>query len=283
MTHRHSDDALSFSAQEYEEFCVFLQGSCGIELGQNKQYLVATRMRRIMVGLQISKLAQLTDLIKKSEQRLLRQSVIDAMTTNETFWFRDNYPFEYFGTKLLSLFQSEKPGSSIKVWSAACSFGQEPYSLSMVTEEFNRKPGTRPLTVDILATDLSSAVLDHARAGIYDRISIARGLAAERKTQFFEQIDEDNWRIKGLIKNRVQFRPVNLQDSFLSLGKFDVIFCRNVLIYFSQDLKADILRKLHGQLQRGGYLFLGSSEGLTGVAELFEMVDCAPGLVYRAI
>jgi chemotaxis protein methyltransferase CheR len=283
MNQRPSDETLHFSSQEYDEFCAFLQSSCGIDLGHNKQYLVATRMRRIMASLHLSHLAQLTELIKKADQRQLRQSVIDAMTTNETFWFRDNYPFEYFGAKLLPRMQSEKPSSTLKVWSAACSYGQEPYSLSMVIEEFNKRPGGRPLNVDILATDLSSAVLEHARTGIYDRISITRGLSFERKKQFFEPIDEDNWRLNSSIKNRVQFRPLNLQDSFYLLGKFDVIFCRNVLIYFSQELKADILRKLHGQLHTGGFLFLGSSEGLTGVAELFEMVDCAPGLAYKAI
>ena len=283
MSHGFSDDVQPFSSREYDEFCVFLQSCCGIDLGQNKQYLVATRMRRIMIGLELTRLGQLTELIKKADQRQLRQSVIDAMTTNETFWFRDNYPFDYFGAKILPRLQNEKLGSPVKIWSAACSFGQEPYSLSMVIEEFNKKPGARPIAAEILATDLSSAVLDHARAGVYDRISITRGLSLERKTQFFEQVDEDNWRVKNNIKTRVQFRPVNLQDAFYTLGKFDVIFCRNVLIYFSQELKADILRKLHGQLQRGGILFLGSSEGLTGVAELFEMVDCAPGLAYRAI
>lgn len=283
MTLPSAGDTLQFSVQEYDDFCAFLQSSCGIELGQNKQYLVATRMRRIVLGLQFSRLSQLTELIKKPDQRQLRQSVIDAMTTNETFWFRDTYPFDYLGSKLLPLLQAEKPLGPVKIWSAACSFGQEPYSLSMVVEEIGKKSGGKPLAVEILATDLSSAVLDHARAGIYDRISIARGLSSERKMQFFEQVGEDSWSVKPAIKARVQYRPLNLQDSFYLLGKFDVIFCRNVLIYFSQDLKAEILRKLHAQLHRGGILFLGSSEGLTGVAELFEMVDCAPGLAYRAI
>lgn len=283
MSQRPLDEPLHFSSQEYDDFCAFLQSSCGIDLGHNKQYLVATRVRRIMVSLQLTKLAQLTELIKKVDQRQVRQSVIDAMTTNETFWFRDNYPFEYFGNKLLPRLQAQKPGNTIKIWSAACSYGQEPYSLSMVVEEFNKRPGIKPLAVDILATDLSSAVLEHARTGVYDRISITRGLTTERKVQFFEAVDEDNWRLKSNVKHRVQFRPLNLQDSFYLLGKFDVIFCRNVLIYFSQELKTEILRKLHGQLNPGGFLFLGSSEGLTGVADLFEMVDCAPGLAYKTV
>lgn len=283
MTHPPNDDTLHFSMQEYDEFCAFLQGSCGIELGHNKQYLVATRMRRIMASSQLSRLSQLTELIKKPDQRQLRQSVIDAMTTNETFWFRDNYPFEYLGGKILPRLHAEKLTGSIKIWSAACSYGQEPYSLSMVVEEYNKKPAARSVSVDITATDLSSAALEAARSGLYDRMSIARGLSVERKNQFFEPVDAENWRVKTNVKSRVQFRPLNLQDPFYLLGKFDVIFCRNVLIYFSQDLKAEILRKLHGQLNRGGFLFLGSSEALTGVAELFEMIDCAPGLAYKAL
>ena len=205
------------------------------------------------------------------------------MTTNETFWFRDVYPFEYLAKVLLPELAKRKPNEKVRIWSAACSSGQEPYSISMVVEESMRgKLVGRGCDAEILATDLSASVLDIATQGIYDRPSLLRGLSTERARDFFVQQDDDNWRVKDSVRNRVRFRPLNLQESFFLLGKFDIIFCRNVLIYFSSELKLEILRKLHANLQPGGILFLGSSENIAGLNDLYEMVSCNPGLAYRA-
>lgn len=213
----------------------------------------------------------------------LKQQVIDAMTTNETFWFRDTYPYDYLKSTLLGEAMTEKGFGSIKVWSAACSSGQEPYSISMTVEEFRRQNmGNLPRQVDIVATDLSSAILQQAKTAEYDKMSVLRGLTPERLDAFFDKLPNDLWRVKPAVKNRVQFRSLNLQDSFSTLGKFDMIFCRNVLIYFSAELKEDILRRMHQILKPGGMLILGSSEGLAGAADLFEMVHCKPGIMYRA-
>jgi chemotaxis protein methyltransferase CheR len=277
------DDTIHINAQEYSSFCGFLQKNCGIDLGQNKQYLVATRVRRIIHGNNIASLSELITLIQQPSQRLLRQQVIDAMTTNETFWFRDGYPFDYLLNKLLPQLHKEKIGGNLRIWSAACSSGQEPYSISMMVEDFYKKnPSARSQGLEIVATDLSSVILEQAKSGIYDKISISRGLSLERMEQFFEKSEADTWRAKNSIRDRISFRALNLQDSYYMMGKFDVIFCRNVLIYFSQELKTDILRKLHGQLNKNGVLFLGSSESLTGVSDCFDMIDCAPGVAYRA-
>ena len=282
MSNFGRDHTIHIDAQEYASFCIFLQQTCGIDLGQNKQYLVATRVRRIIVEQKLQSLAELTALIQQPGARSVRQQVIDAMTTNETFWFRDNYPFDYLLNTCLPQLAKDKYGAPLKIWSAACSSGQEPYSLSIVAEEFFRRTNNRTMTIDIVATDLSSTILEQAKNGIYDRLSITRGLSSERMNQYFDQLDPDSWQAKPAIRDRIQFKALNLQDSFFLMGKFDIIFCRNVLIYFSQELKTEILKKLHAQLNKNGILFLGSSESISGVIDHFDMVDCNPGVAYRA-
>ncbi len=284
MSRLKGGDSLNLDAHEYQAFSAFLRVACGIDLGANKQYLVSTRVRRILVEHNLHSLAELTKLIQQDGQRSLRQKVIDAMTTNETFWFRDSYPFEYLGKTLLpSLAKQQKSQEKTRIWSAACSSGQEPYSISMVVEEGMRGIfSTRCSDADILATDVSASVLDSAKLAVYDRLSLVRGLSSQRTNDFFLQIDADSWRLKDSVRNRVRFRQLNLQESFYLLGRFDVVFCRNVLIYFSTELKAEILRKIHGVLNPGGVLFLGSSESISGLSDLYEMVNCNPGVAYRA-
>lgn len=278
-----ADELPQLSAQEYQEFGSFLRAAAGIDLGAHKQYLVATRTRRILAQHQLTSVGDLLARIKINSDRILRQQVIDAMTTNETYWFRDEYPFSYVAHTLLPEHAQLRASAPFRIWSAACSSGQEPYSLSIIAQEFlKRKKSAWHFDVEILATDLSSAMLDSARQGTYDRSSIIRGLSEERTRQFFVQETEQSWTLIPEIRNRVRFRPLNLQESFRMLGRFEVIFCRNVLIYFSPTLKQEILIKIHGQLQPGGLLFLGSSESISGLGHLFEMVYCKPGVAYRA-
>lgn len=270
--------------KEFERFRVFLQEACGIFLAENKQYLVTTRIRKILSDNQLDSLSALVDQMRQSRHSKLRDQVIDAMTTNETFWFRDTYPYEYLSRELFMALQEKRDFGPIRIWSAACSSGQEPYSISMIAEECRRSnPGAFKRNVEIVATDLSSSMLDQAKSGEYDRMSVVRGLSRERLDAYFDKLPDDIWRVKPLISDRVQFRPLNLMDSYTGMGKFDIIFCRNVLIYFSGDLKHDILKRLHAALKPNGILFLGSSEGLAGAADLFEMVHCNPGIMYRAL
>ncbi|WP_083608013.1 CheR family methyltransferase [Teredinibacter haidensis] len=274
---------VQLDTREFQEFRDFLQTVAGIDLGHNKQYLVATRIRRILIDYECETLGVLTKLIKNAANREVRQKVIDAMTTNETFWFRDGYPFEYLRKTVLPEMVENNRGGRFRIWSAACSSGQEPYSLSIVAEEYIRGAfGISNLPLDIVATDLSSQILDNAKRGEYDRLSITRGLSEQRLRDYFDHFSSDCWRVKPPIGRRVTFKPLNLQDSYLLLGKFDVIFCRNVLIYFSADLKRDILTRMHAVMKPGGYLFLGSSESIAGTSDLFEMIHCNPGVVYKA-
>lgn len=270
------------SPKEYTDFCDFLRVTSGITLGNNKQYLVTTRVRRILIEHNLPDLASLTERITKPGESSLRQKVVDVMTTNETFWFRDNYPFEYLSKQVVPEFAKINQGGKIKIWCAACSTGQEPYSISMLFEEQLKNRFSNTLDAEILATDVSTSALESARKGHYDRISLVRGLSMERTKLFFSQVDEETWKISDQIKKRVRFRPFNLQESYFLLGKFDVVFCRNVLIYFSQDLKAEILKKIHSALSPGGILFLGSSESISGLNDHFEMIHCNPGVAYRA-
>ncbi len=271
---------------EFDQFRQFLEDACGISLGDNKQYLVTNRMRRLMDDHKISNFGELVRNLKLGINRKLKEQVIDAMTTNETFWFRDIYPYDHLKNILFPQLMSgnNKMFGPIRIWSAACSSGQEPYSISIMAEEFKYKNmGTLPRQIQVVATDLSTTVLDQARKGEYDKLSVMRGLSNERLEKFFDKMPEGNWRVKSMLRDRIDFRPINLMDSYAALGKFDIVFCRNVLIYFNADLKRQILQKIHAALKPQGILYLGSSEGLAGAADLFEMVRCEPGILYRAI
>ncbi|WP_278942377.1 protein-glutamate O-methyltransferase CheR, partial [Pseudomonas helleri] len=212
-----------------------------------------------------------------------REQVVDAMTTNETLWFRDTYPFEVLKNKVLPELIKAHPGQRLRIWSAACSSGQEPYSLSMAIDEFERSNlGQLKAGVQIVATELSSSMLNICKSGEYDSLAIGRGLSQERLQRYFEPKGPGRWVIKAPIKSRVEFRPFNLLDSYAGFGKFDVVFCRNVLIYFSADVKKDILLRIHSTLKPGGYLFLGASEALNGLPDHYQMVQCSPGIIYQA-
>lgn len=275
-----------FDQAEFDQFRQFLQDACGIALGENKQYLVSNRMRRLLEEHKLESFSELVRALKSNESRTLKDRVIDAMTTNETFWFRDIYPYEHLHKVLLPqlLSSDNRAAGGVRIWSAACSSGQEPYSISMIVEEYKRQSmGALLRPVQIVATDLSSTILEQAKRGEYDRLSILRGLSADRIERYFDHPSDNLWRVKPLIRERVDFKALNLLDSYSGLGKFDIVFCRNVLIYFNAELKRQILQKIHASLKPQGILCLGSSEGTAGASDLFEMVRCEPGIIFRAI
>ncbi|OLQ87406.1 chemotaxis protein CheR [Vibrio ponticus] len=271
--------AITISDQEYRDFSRFLESQCGIVLGDSKQYLVRSRLSPLVVKFKLASLSDLLRDVISGRNRELRVAAVDAMTTNETLWFRDSYPFTVLADKILpELAANKRP---IKIWSAASSSGQEPYSMAMtVLETQQRKPGMLP-NVSITATDISSSMLDMCRAGVYDSLALGRGLSPERRRAFFEDAGDGRMKIKDSAKRLVNFRPQNLMDSYALLGKFDVIFCRNVLIYFSPEMKSKVLNQMANSLNPGGYLLLGASESLTGLTDRFEMVRCNPGIIYK--
>ncbi len=265
---------------EYESFCRFLEKNSGITLGPNRGYLVKSRLASIMKELNQSSLAALVRELGKPESQRLRVRVVDAMTTNETLWFRDGHPFETFKHLVLEELSGARAGP-IRIWSAASSTGQEPYSISMAVSEYNeRKPGKLGGEVEIIATDISPTVLKQAEGGVYDKLELARGLSPQRLRKYFQPKD-GKMQVKDDIRHRVKFRELNLLGSYGSVGKVDVVFCRNVLIYFSQPNKCEILARIARMLKPAGFLFLGGSEPIVNYSTEFEMTRFESGVVYR--
>lgn len=269
----------SVSEQDsYLRFCQLLQERSGIVLGENKHYLVTSRLSHLMKEQNMESLTELVDRLKRSQSGLL-QIVIDAMTTNETMWFRDNYPFEYLKS---TLFPAHAGAAPMTIWCAACSSGQEPYSIAMATEEFKQEvkgrlfPGIR-----IVATDISSAMLSAAREGVYESLAVTRGLSEERRKRHFQELPAGRWRIKDHLRPMISFQPMNLLGFPYNGGPYDIIFCRNVLIYFSPLVKNQVLTALTARLKKGGVLFLGGSESLSDLADRYELLRCTPGIAYK--
>lgn len=268
------------SDYDYQRFRRFLESACGILLGDGKQYLIVSRLTRLLRDENIADLAALMTAIEKGQPRHLRDAVIDAMTTNETSWFRDGQPFETLEQVVLPELEKQR-GTSLRIWSSACSSGQEPYTISMILSEYARKrPGSRLATSQIIATDISASMLVQAKKAEYEEVALGRGLSDMRRKQFFSR-SQDGWKVADEVRNRVSFREQNLLQGFSALGKFDIIFCRNVLIYFSTERKQDILSRMALSLNRGGYLFLGASETISGYTDAFELVRTPYSTVYR--
>ncbi|NQY63091.1 MAG: protein-glutamate O-methyltransferase CheR [Alteromonadaceae bacterium] len=265
--------------RSYQQFRIFLEQQCGIVLGANKQYLVISRLAPLMAKFDVGTLDELVTRTLSPIERQLRAAVIDAMTTNETLWFRDAYPYELLKNRILPEFADQ---STLKIWSAASSSGQEPYSIAMTLLEYQKmNPRKFSGGAQIIGTDISNTMLEHCKYGHYDSLALARGLSADRKRQFFEPADNGMYKIKDQVKNMVSFRPLNLLNSYSLMGRFDIVFCRNVLIYFSPEIKAKIIAQIHGVLNKNGYLLLGASESLSGLSDSFNMRRCNPGIIYQ--
>lgn len=264
--------------QDYRELRDYLERSSGIVLGDGKEYLVSSRLGRLLREFNLASFADLVAELRKGFNRRMAIAVVDAMTTNETFWFRDMAHFQYLTEVILPAgIQDMGP---LRIWSAACSSGQEPYSLSMVIDDYRKKNLGWRRPIEIIATDLSEQILADAAKGKYCGISTARGLTPEQRKRYF--IDHDGCsEVNPDLRRIISFRKLNLLESYAALGKFDVIFCRNVLIYFSQATKIDIIDRLAQCLKPRGYLYLGSTESLTDPKGNFEMVTGQGSILYR--
>ncbi len=271
------------SAIEYTRFCQFLEKKTGVILGLNKEYLVKNRLRSILEGAKEQSLNELLNVLESGGENALTARVIDAMTTNETLWFRDAHPFDILKESILPELSANPRDQTnpFRIWSAASSTGQEAYSISItVTEFLKRNPGAFPKSVEIIGTDISQAAVQQAKDGVYDEYEIIRGLNDQQQRQYFTA-NGDKRRISANVKQRVRFQELNLLQSYSLLGQFEIIFCRNVLIYFSNEIKADILSRMARSLKPRGYLFLGGSEPIASYSDAFEMIRCKQGVVYR--
>lgn len=268
-----------FSDHNYRLFSQFLERASGIVLGDNKQYLVKSRLSPLVKLLGFQNIDQVIESIVNKQDRKAQLAAIEAMTTNETLWFRDTYPFTLLTNIILP--QYAQKSTPLKIWSAACSSGQEAYSIAMTIVNFQKKQsGSLRAGAQILGTDISQEMLDKCRLAEYDPLAMSRGLPEQCKNDYFEAAEHGKLRLKSQIKAMAQFKQINLLDNVGALGKFDIIFCRNVLIYFSPSVKKQILQKLAACLQDDGILFVGASESISDLVDQFTMVRCNPGLYY---
>jgi chemotaxis protein methyltransferase CheR len=271
---------------EYEYLRKLLKDHSGLDLSADKQYLIESRLLPLARKAGLSGIGELVQKMKGGSASTITQ-VIEAMTINETFFFRDRVPFEHFRNSIVpEILRARGNRKSIRIWCAAGSTGQEPYSLAICLKEMGATlAGWR---VEILATDLSQEVLEKSRAGIYSQFEVQRGLPIQMLVKYFRQTGE-LWQINADIRAMVQHRQLNLLRDFSQLGVFDVIFCRNVLIYFDQDTKINIFNRLVKSTEPDGFLALGAAESVVGLTDVFKahperrglyrpnVARCAPG------
>lgn len=273
---------MDLSFQEYHQFQVFLSHSCGIILGDNKQYLVKNRLMNLLQEFDFKSFGELLRVLDDTSTlaRRLKIRVIDAMTTNETFWFRDDMQFVELKENVLPNLIKKK-GASIRIWSAACSSGQEAYSISICVEEVQRRNTlVAGRNVQLIGTDISETVLDEARTAVYSEMALSRGLDQATRARYFQQTHE-GYKLTANVAQRVRFQQFNLLKPFSVLGRFDVIFCRNVLIYFSEQVKKDILTRMAGSLEPDGLIFLSSTESMPASLAEFELVRGAQARYFK--
>lgn len=269
---------------EFDLIRNYIEKHCGIRLSDEKVYLVETRLTTLMFEQGCKNFREFYNKALYDPTNSLRDKIIEAITTNETFWFRDLHPFGILDEVLFNRYAEEiRAGKrdKIRIWCSACSTGQEPYSIAMTFLEFLRKKfSLNHNHLEILATDISSTVLFLAKLGRYDNLTMSRGLSDEFKKRYFNKGDRV-WTIKNEVKDMVKFKKFNLQEDFSHLGKQDIIFCRNILIYFSKEFKKDILKRIALLLRPEGFLFLGASESIIMLTDEYEMIRHAVGLYYQ--
>jgi len=274
------------SGDEFELLRGYIEEQCGIALGDEKAYLIETRLTKLMIENGCENFGAFYRLIKKDPRSGLRDNIVDAMTTNETLWFRDNHPFAILEQKLLPPLAEElRAGkrSRVRIWSAASSTGQELYSIAIAIQEYCRAhPGVKPEQFELLGTDISPSALFIATAGRYDPIAMKRGLPDSLRDRYFKQ-DGRVWVLDESIRKMTAYKKFNLQDSPVVLGVFDIVFLRYVAIYFSDNLKRQIFSNIARVLTPAGHLIIGAVESLRGYSDAFELVTHGGGSYYKLV
>ncbi|WP_264046434.1 CheR family methyltransferase [Methylobacterium flocculans] len=250
---------------EFDFLRAYLKTRSGLALSVEKRYLIESRLGPVCRRFNLASLGALVTALKGTRDLAMERAVVEAMTTNETFFFRDRTPFDLFRDVLLPEAMARRAGQRrLRIWCAAASTGQEPYSIAMMLQE--AAPRLAGWQVDLVATDLSTEVLEKARAGLYSHFEVQRGLPVQALIKHFEQVGEQ-WRISASLRQMVDYRPLNLLHPFDGLGTFDIIYCRNVLIYFDAPTKGDVLARLSGSLAADGALLLGAAETVIGLTD----------------
>jgi chemotaxis protein methyltransferase CheR len=260
---------------DYDFLRKMLKTRSGLVLAAEKHYLVESRLMPIARKHGLFNLTGLVAKLKGPDAEPLIVEVVEAMTTNESFFFRDKSPFEQFRDTVMPALMSARATRRIRIWCAAASTGQEPYSLAIGLKEMGKD--LKGWRVEILATDLSNEVLEKAKAGIYTQFEVQRGLPALMLIKYFSQVG-DLWQIAPEIRGMVKFMPINLLHDFAHLGRFDLVFCRNVLIYFDQPTKSGVLDRIADVTERDGFLVLGGAETVVGLTSRFKLIADKRGL-----
>jgi chemotaxis protein methyltransferase CheR len=262
--------------QDFDWLRKLLKERSGLTLSADKEYLLESRLLPIARRNGVATLGELVARLKMQGNAELVFSVVEAMTTNETFFFRDKIPFDHLReTVVPALIAARAKEKRIRIWCAAASSGQEPYSIAMLLKSMAAQ--LRGYRVDLLATDLSSEIVERAKQGTYSQFEVQRGLPIQLLVRHFTQ-SGDSWQIGSDIRQMVQFRTLNLLQDFAPLGMFDIVFCRNVLIYFDQPTKSAVLERLARQMPQDGYLIMGAAETVVGLSEAFRPIADSRGL-----
>ncbi len=266
---------------DYDFLSTFLMKSSGLSLGPGKEYLLESRLVPLAQSLGLADFDGLVDELRRGADRRLSEAVTEAMTTNETLFFRDKTPFEDLKKTLLpALIEARQSVKKLRIWCAAASTGQEPYSLIMLL--LDAFPQLASWTIDFVATDISQQMLDRAAEGLYTQFEVQRGLPVTHLVKYFDQ-DPKGWRIKPAVRQRVRLQKLNLLDNFSLLGAQDLIMCRNVLIYFDQVTKKNILDRMSRLLSPEGFLILGAAETVLGISDEFVRFRSCPSAVYASV
>ncbi|MDR3515623.1 MAG: protein-glutamate O-methyltransferase [Azospirillaceae bacterium] len=262
--------------EDFDMFSALLKQRSGLVLSRDKAYLLESRLMPVARKWNIKGLDELATTIRTRRDEALLRDITEAMTTNESSFFRDQKPFDQFRQVVLpALLQSRQARKHIRIWSAACSSGQEAYSLLMVLgDEAAKLHGWR---VEIIGTDISGEMVEKARAGLYSQFEVQRGLPITYLIKYFKQIG-DKWQIDDKLRQMISFREFNLLSDLSGLGQFDVIFCRNVLIYFDQPTKTQVLENMVRLLPSDGILYLGGAETVLGITDCFKPMENQRGL-----
>lgn len=265
---------------EFAFIRAFVKQRSGLDLAEDKAYLVESRLLPVARQHGLQSLPELAAALTRGGDRALADRVVEAMTTNESSFFRDRSPFEHFRQLMLpAILKARANQRQIRIWSAAASTGQEPYSMAIsLVENRAQVDGWR---IDILATDISPAVIERGKEARYTQFEVQRGLPIQQLMKYFNQ-EGDSWRLNEPIRRMVRWQQFNLLEPYTSLGRFDIIFCRNVLIYFDRPTKTDVLGRLADALAPDGYLVLGGAETVVGLSDRFRTEPDARGL-YRPI
>ncbi|WP_413208145.1 CheR family methyltransferase [Rhodospirillum sp. A1_3_36] len=261
--------------EDFDYISKLLKDKSGLVLTKDKSYLLESRLMPLARKRGFKGLDDLIGQLRRRDMALEKE-ITEAMTTNESFFFRDNKPFDQFRQVVIpNLLKTRASKRSFRIWCAAASSGQEPYSLAMILKEEAAKfAGWR---IEIVGTDLSSDILKKARAGLYSQFEVQRGMPMQLLVKYFKKKDE-MWEIDSTIRNMVQFKEWNLLESLGALGQFDIVYCRNVLIYFDQPTKSKVLEGIQKQMPDDGVLYLGGAETVLGVTQAFKPIPGQRGV-----